>query len=85
MLITRDFAMSSGKTAAQVAQAITFWLVELRATDDAGSLRGQESTPAVCTADLDDLSAIPLHPSAVVYSGLTEIALRTATVRMDLQ
>ena len=84
MLVSRDVAMTTGKTAAQVAHALMVWLIQLRANDRDAFLAWREHPHlAVCMGDLDELSADPAHTITIVDSGLTEIAPKTATVRMN--
>lgn len=84
MLVSRDVDMTTGKTAAQVAHALMVWLIQLRAIDEATFLAWREHPHmAVCMGELDELSADPAHTITVVDSGLTEIAPKTATVRMN--
>ncbi|TFB59014.1 hypothetical protein E3N86_12280 [Cryobacterium sp. Hz7] len=83
--INSDVAMSTGKTAAQVAHALGAWLLaqpfstRLAWAEDPGLNIGEVGFAAYAAAGPDDASII-----TIVDHGLTEIAPGTATVRVYL-
>ncbi|MBF4459427.1 peptidyl-tRNA hydrolase [Pseudoclavibacter sp. VKM Ac-2867] len=83
VVVSNDVQLTTGKTSAQVAHALMVWLVELRLTGRAAFLAWREEPAlALCVADLDEISGDPAQSITIVDSGLTEIAPKTATVRV---
>lgn len=84
MVVSHDVQMTTGKAAAQVAHALMVWLIELRTNGHAAFLAWRaEPTLALRVADLDEIPASKAHSITIVDSGLTEIAPKTATVRIS--
>lgn len=83
VLISRDVAMTTGKTAAQVAHGLMVWMLLLR-EQSPERLAGWAERPGlrVRVADLDELPADPSESITIRDSGLTEITPNSATVRV---
>lgn len=83
VVVSHDVQMTTGKTSPQVAHALMVWLIELRSTGPAAFLAWREEPAlALRVADLDEISGNPAQSITIVDSGLTEIAPKTATVRV---
>lgn len=83
VIVSNDVEMTTGMTSAQVAHALMVWLIELRTNGHAAFLAWRaEPTLALRVADLDEIPASKAHSITIVDSGLTEIAPKTATVRI---